>query len=68
MQGTMKCAIYKDVKNIVVETRDIPTISSQDILVKNLRAGICGSDQASIYMVVLAMAYSRILYWVMKWQ
>lgn len=44
MQGTMKCAIYKDVKNIVVETRDIPTISSQDILVKNLRAGICGSD------------------------
>lgn len=44
MQGTMKCAIYKDVKNIVVETRDIPTISNQDILVKNLRAGICGSD------------------------
>ena len=44
MQGIMKCAIYKDVKNIVVETRDIPTISSQDILVKNLRAGICGSD------------------------
>ena len=39
MQGTMKCAIYKDVKNIVVETRDIPSISSQDILVKNLRAG-----------------------------
>lgn len=44
MKGTMKCAIYKDVKNIVVETRDIPTISSHDILVKNLRAGICGSD------------------------
>lgn len=44
MQGIMKCTIYKDVKNIVVETRDIPTISSQDILVKNLRAGICGSD------------------------
>lgn len=33
MKGTMKCAIYKDVKNIV-ETRDISTISSHDILVK----------------------------------
>lgn len=44
MQGTMKCAIYHGIKNVTVEERPIPQIGAKDILVKNLRAGICGSD------------------------
>ncbi|WP_294561402.1 zinc-binding dehydrogenase [uncultured Traorella sp.] len=49
MEGMMKCAIYKSAKNIVVEERAIPSISSKDVLVKVLRAGICGSD-VGIYL------------------
>lgn len=44
MQGTMKCAIYHGIKNVTIEERPIPQIGPKDILVKNLRAGICGSD------------------------
>ncbi len=44
MQGTMKCAIYHGIKNVTIEERPIPQIGTKDILVKNLRAGICGSD------------------------
>ena len=49
MEGMMKCAIYKSAKNIVVEERSITSISSKDVLVKVLRAGICGSD-VGIYL------------------
>ena len=44
MQGTMKCGIYYDVKKVGIEERPIPQITSKDVLVKVLRAGICGSD------------------------
>ena len=49
MERMMKCAIYKSAKNIVVEEREIPSVGSKDVLVKNLRAGICGSD-VGIYL------------------
>lgn len=38
MERMMKCAIYKSAKNIVVEEREIPSVGSKDVLVKNLRA------------------------------
>ncbi len=44
MEGKMKCAIYYGIKNVKMEERDIPKIGSKDVLVKVLRAGICGSD------------------------
>ena len=44
MEGTMKCAIYHGAKNITVEERPIPQCGEKDVLVKVLRAGICGSD------------------------
>ena len=44
MQGTMKCAIYYGPKNVKMEERPIPQITENDVLVKILRAGICGSD------------------------
>lgn len=44
MVGKMKAGVYYGVKNVVLEERDIPQISENDVLVKMLRAGICGSD------------------------
>ncbi len=40
----MKCAIYHGAGNITIEERPIPEITDDDVLVKNRRAGICGSD------------------------
>ncbi|MBQ5322268.1 MAG: alcohol dehydrogenase catalytic domain-containing protein, partial [Oscillospiraceae bacterium] len=44
MEGMMKCGIYKGIKQVAIEERPIPQIGPKDVLVKVLRAGICGSD------------------------
>ncbi|MDW2800193.1 zinc-binding dehydrogenase, partial [Clostridium boliviensis] len=44
MQGTMKAVIYNGIKDVSIENLPIPQIGDDDILVKNLRAGICGTD------------------------
>ena len=44
MAKFMKSAIYYGVQDVRVEDRPIPTVESSDVLVKVLRAGICGSD------------------------
>lgn len=44
MKKTMKCAIYHSIQNVTIEERPIPSITSKDVLIKVLRAGICGSD------------------------
>lgn len=40
----MKVAIYDGKKGIFIEERPIPSIRETDVLVRNLRAGICGTD------------------------
>jgi 2-desacetyl-2-hydroxyethyl bacteriochlorophyllide A dehydrogenase len=40
----MKAAIYHDVKNVTIEEIADPVCGPKDIVVKNVRAGICGSD------------------------
>lgn len=44
MEGTMRAAIYYGIKDVRMEDRPIPQIGENDVLVKVLRAGICGSD------------------------
>lgn len=44
MKDMMNCAIYYGVGDMRMEQRPIPEIGADDILVKNIRAGICGSD------------------------
>ncbi|MCM1195225.1 MAG: zinc-binding dehydrogenase [Corallococcus sp.] len=44
MEKMMKCAIYYGVGNVRMEERPVPQIGDGDVLVKVLRAGICGSD------------------------
>lgn len=44
MDGTMKCGVFYDVKDVKLEERAIPQLTDDDVLVKVLRAGICGSD------------------------
>gem|GEM_PF-4166361 len=36
--------IYRDVKNVKVEKRPIPQCGPNDVIVRTVRAGICGSD------------------------
>lgn len=40
----MKAGIYYGINQVGVETVPTPTISETDVLVKNVRAGICGTD------------------------
>ena len=40
----MKALIYKDVKKIELQERAIPACGPNDIVVRNMRSGICGSD------------------------
>lgn len=40
----MKAAIYKGPNGISIVDKEVPAIGSKDVLVKNLRAGICGTD------------------------
>jgi len=40
----MKAAIYYGKNDIRVEERPIPTVGTKDVLVRNLRSGICGTD------------------------
>ncbi|MDR1955317.1 MAG: zinc-binding dehydrogenase [Treponema sp.] len=40
----MKALIYKDVKKMELQERDIPVCGADDVVVRNIRSGICGSD------------------------
>ncbi len=40
----MRAAIFNDKKSISVEDRDMPVCGSEDVVVRNMRASICGSD------------------------
>lgn len=40
----MKAGIYYSPKDVRVEERPMPEIGPNDVLVKNIRAGICGTD------------------------
>lgn len=40
----MRAVIYQKIGKIAVEDRDIPEIGPRDVLVKNVRTGICGTD------------------------
>ncbi|MCM1360192.1 MAG: alcohol dehydrogenase catalytic domain-containing protein [Corallococcus sp.] len=44
MEKMMKCAIYYGIGDVRMEERPVPSIGDDDVLVKVLRAGICGSD------------------------
>lgn len=41
---TMRAVIYQGIGEIAVEDAPIPEIGPKDVLVKNVRAGICGTD------------------------
>ncbi|MBC2241486.1 zinc-dependent alcohol dehydrogenase [Listeria booriae] len=40
----MKAAVYYGEKGIRIEDKEVPRIGEKDVLVRNLRAGICGTD------------------------
>ncbi|MGN0136264.1 zinc-binding dehydrogenase [Anaerotignum sp.] len=43
----MKALIYHGVKDVRVEEREIPLCGPDDVIVRNMRAGICGSDMTA---------------------
>lgn len=45
----MKVAIYHGIESVTVETRPIPKVKPKDVLVKNVRAGLCGTDLSAYY-------------------
>ena len=40
----MRAVVYKGIDDLAVEDREIPAVGAKDVLVKNMRAGICGTD------------------------
>lgn len=40
----MRAVIYKGIGEIAVEDAEMPEIGPKDVIVKNMRAGICGTD------------------------
>jgi L-iditol 2-dehydrogenase len=40
----MKAVIYKDTKTVKVQERAMPVCSPDDVIGRNVRAGICGTD------------------------
>lgn len=40
----MKVAIYHGQNEVHVEERPIPSVGPKDVLIRNLRGGICGTD------------------------
>ncbi|MCU1435661.1 MAG: gutB [Pseudarthrobacter sp.] len=40
----MRAVIYKGIGEITVEDTSVPEVGPKDVLVKNMRAGICGTD------------------------
>jgi len=40
----MKAIIYKGIKNVELQERPIPVCGPNDVIVRNVRAGICGTD------------------------
>ncbi len=43
----MKAAIYHDIKNISIDDIPDPVCGDNDVVIKNLYAGICGSDKSA---------------------
>lgn len=40
----MRAVVYRGIGEIIVEDRPLPEIGAKDVLVKNMRTGICGTD------------------------
>lgn len=40
----MKALIYKGIKNVELQERPIPVCGPNDVIVRNVRSGICGTD------------------------
>lgn len=40
----MRAVVYQGIGELVVEDRPVPEIGPKDVLVKNMRTGICGTD------------------------
>lgn len=40
----MRAVVLKGIRELAVEDQPIPELGPQDVLVKNMRSGICGSD------------------------
>ena len=40
----MKAVIYKDTKTVEVQERAMPVCGPDDVIVRNVWAGICGTD------------------------
>jgi threonine dehydrogenase-like Zn-dependent dehydrogenase len=57
----MKAALYEGKHSIKLTTQPIPECGPNDVLIKNLRAGICGSD-VTVYEHGLASGHKIKLY------
>lgn len=44
IKGVNRCAILKAVKTVELQERPLPTINDDQVLVKVMSTGICGSD------------------------
>ncbi|GAA1245543.1 zinc-binding dehydrogenase [Microbacterium phyllosphaerae] len=40
----MRAVVYRGIGDLTVEDREVPSIGPRDVLVRNMRTGICGTD------------------------
>ena len=45
----MKAAIYHGIENVTVEEMPMPACGDKDVIIKNVRGSICGTDIGAFY-------------------
>ena len=67
MQKTMKSAIYYGVQDVRIEERPVPAVGDNDVLVKNLRAGIAVRTSGFLCTAEKITGFSPARSSAMKW-
>lgn len=64
----MKAAIYHGIENVTIEEIPMPECGPKDVILKTVKAGICGTDIGLIITAEKQQVFFLKINLVMKWQ